>query len=331
MKNVASMLMSIDEEYLSTWLIKNYAGQCAQLCPVYILRLFDDVSSSLKLQNAVSEIVCWRLNTSLHHLWHTFLRCEHMIIYEVSERCSTSRAAVNVMNEFTKIDKRLSVYFSALVQLHVACRINRNGRSDSSLRTTELNASEQVELLQKSAVEHMTTYRQLMAQDFGSVATIATTDFVALYAYKRGDYQRCLQLSTQNVHTQLYAVHVPDILIYSNVIQLLDDDIVSLTALTLIVNPKCRSSYLTNNVCINQVTLSLYLMTQCQLKLHHSVTSLAQTLSFIKVIQRRYPRERTLDHLTLKLIEHNNKLAIKLTARKVDVSQCAINVLRKVC
>jgi len=82
-------------------------------------------------------------------------------------------------------------------------------------------------------------------------------------------------------------------------IQLLDDDIVSLIALTLIVNPKCR-----NNRClsrITQLTLSLYLMTQCQLKLRHSVTSLAQTLDYIEIAQRRHPVKETLNRLTLKL------------------------------
>jgi len=77
-----------------------------------------------------------------------------------------------------------------------------------TLSATDLNTSELVELLQRSAVEQLTTYRQLEAQDFGSVAMIVTTDFEALYAYKHGDYQRCLQLSTQNVHTLLYAVRL---------------------------------------------------------------------------------------------------------------------------
>ena len=95
-------------------------------------------------------------------------------------------------------------------------------------------------------------------------------------------------------------------------IQLLDDDIVSLTALTLIVNTKCRRRHI-NNVSITQMTLSLYLMTQCQLKLRHSVTSLAQTLSYIRVAQRRLPVDETLDQLTLKLsarvvLRHVNKL-----------------------
>ena len=178
----------------------------------------------------------------------------------------------------------------------------RSKRGRSAVIESELNTSELVELLQRSAVEHLTTYRQLQARDFGSVVTIVTTDFEALYAYKHGDYQRCLQLSTQNVHTLLYAVHTPhDIATFPEFIPLLDDDIVSLTALTLIVNPKCRDEHA--NVCVSQLTLSLYLMTQCQLKLRRSVTSLALTLDCIEVAQRRHRINLTLNHLVLKLIE----------------------------
>jgi len=166
-------------------------------------------------------------------------------------------------------------------------------------------SSDLVELLQKSAVEHVTTYRQLEARDFGSVVTIVTTDFEALYAYKRGGYQRCLQLSTQNVHTLLYADVMTGVPILPDFIQLLDDDVVSLTALMLMVNPQCRDVHprLPHYVLISQLTLSLYLMTQCQLKLHHSVTSLAQTHDYIEVAQRRNSADETLDQLTLKLIE----------------------------
>ena len=84
-------------------------------------------------------------------------------------------------------------------------------------------------------------------------------------------------------------------------VQLLDDDIVSLTALTLIVNPQCRHK--STKVYISQVTLSLYLMTQCQLKLRHSATSLAQTLKYIQVAERKHPAVGTLIQLTLKLIK----------------------------
>ena len=171
-----------------------------------------------------------------------------------------------------------------------------------TINSSELIEPDLVELLQKSAIEQLTLFRQSQLRDFGSVVTIFTTDYEALYAYKRGDYQKCLQLYTHNVHTLLYAVKTPDILAFPEFIQLMDDDIVSLIALALIVNPKCRddSCY----VLISQVTLSLYLMTQCQLKLRHSVTSLAQTLHYIEVAHRRHLVNWKLDRLALKMIAH---------------------------
>ena len=172
--------------------------------------------------------------------------------------------------------------------------------------------SELVELLQQSAVEHLTAYRHLEVQQLGSVVTIVTTDYEALYSYKRGDYLRCLQLSTQNVRSLFYRdIEMQEVFPIQPVfVPLLDNDIVSLTALTLIVNPECRELD-GGCVCISQLTLSLYLMTQCQLKLRHSVTSLAQTLDDIEITQRRHRHSRTLDHLTLKLIER--KLLAYLT------------------
>jgi len=181
----------------------------------------------------------------------------------------------------------------------------------ASMNANGPNSSDLVEFLLNSAVEHLTSYRQLLARDFGSVATIVTTDFEAMYAYKRGDYQRCLQLSTQNVHTLLYAVRLPDVPLLPQFIQLFDDDIVSLTALTLLVNPEYRTMlpwyrHRELNVrcaSITQLTLSLYLVIQCQMKLPDSVALLVQTLDYIKVAQRRHPSHRTMDQLTLKLTE----------------------------
>jgi len=312
--------MSVDEEYLSTWFVHNYIGQCAQLCSEDITRLFTDVSN-VKLQKAISEIVCWRLNTSVDDLWNAVQCAEFKIPATVSVQSLTVRSCVCWINELAKIDKRFSVYFSAVALLHVACKISRNGCNDElmnilstmldpdsnqccsilSQSKIELNTSELLEFLQKSAVEHLTTYRQLQALDFGSVVTIVTTDFEALYAYKRGDYQRCLQLSTQNANALRYADSMSSMLTFAEFIQLMDDDIVSLTALTLIVNPKLRNY--SNLFSISQLTLSLYLMIQCQLKLHHSVMSLTQTLLYVKVAQKKHPPHRPLDHLTLKLVE----------------------------
>ena len=182
-----------------------------------------------------------------------------------------------------------------------------------------LNTTHLVEVLQKSAVEHLTTFRQIEARDFGSVVTIDTTDFEALYAYKRVDYPQCLQLSTQNVHTLLYAGQLTFIWTFPDFIELLDDDIVSLTALILIVNPKCRE-FNSGYVFTCQLTLSLYLMTQCQLKLRHSVTSLAQTFDYIKVAHRRHPAtcKCILDRLVLKMIARKAVTYITTTTHQSD-------------
>jgi len=158
-----------------------------------------------------------------------------------------------------------------------------------------------------------------MARDFGSVATIVTTDFEALYAYKLGDYKGCLKLSTQNVHTLLYntrnnAVVTP----FEQFIQLLDDDIVSLVALTLIVDPERD---ITTYISITQFTLSLFLMTQCQLKLRHSLKSLPATLRYIEVAKRTVVADATLNRLILNLIERRVSDAIRKVKSKTRLSK----------
>jgi len=322
--SVASKLMSIDEQYLSSWFVYNYIGQCAQRCPDNVSRLFSGVCTRNELQNAVSQIIRWRLNTSLYDMLSPVCFAEYCIPHHVSANSLTVRSCIYYANELTKIDECFSVYFSAIALLHVAYKISKNGFSDEvvpilstvlglsfnqfcgvlspPLRKNESYISELVGLLEKSAVEHLTTFRQLEARLFGSVVTFVTTDFEALYAYKRGDYQQCLQLSTQNVHTLLNGVFVNvDVQTFPEFIPLLDDDIVSLTALILMENPEHRN--VSGYVCITQLTLSLYLMTQCHLKLRHSMTSLAQTLDYIKVRHRSCPRWYVLDQLTLKLTE----------------------------
>jgi len=97
-------------------------------------------------------------------------------------------------------------------------------------------------LLHQSAVERMTIFRELEALDFGSVLAIVTKDFEALIAYKHGGYRQCLQLSTQNAHAlwNTKPAHVHIVRTLPVFVQLLDDGIVSVIALTLIVNPECR-------------------------------------------------------------------------------------------
>jgi len=127
-ESVARQLMSADKDYLSSWLINNYIRQCAQLCPVYISRLFNDVRTSLKLQKVVSQIIRWRLNTSLLDTWQTVNFTEVIItvgLY-VPGASLTVRSCVCWMNKLANIDPRFTVYFSAVALLHVARKIPRS-------------------------------------------------------------------------------------------------------------------------------------------------------------------------------------------------------------
>ena len=537
--NARRKLMSMNESRLSQWLVNGYIKKCSNSCPKYVARLFNDIETNIELENAVAEVVLWRLSTVRQALGTTFYVAEFGIPLIMFNRSLTVHSCVCCMTEYANMDPAFSVYFTAAAFLHVAHKVTSTSFSDElmdvlatlvrqfigsrrcfnqrnsvvllgkavklmsvittasisttslikielskaylyralrckdsdsdsiyclanvylavlyyttgqyqtaidhctlvarlqdhsqcsshvvqgeilprvdrntdnilglavfyryvqssalskqhtrhvlglttepfahylrltclsavetdekltqaakrqqytkyisnsqqlfitdvllflhvnrlsehklrlkstlhkcqqqSISTTELNTSELVELLQKSAVQHLTTYRQLEARDLSSAITLVTTDYEALCAYKRGDYQQCSQLSTQNVHKLLHDDNngicvVPT---YPEFIQLMDNDIVSLTALMLLLNPECRNPEFIagkfedkrDYVCISQLTLSLYLMTQCQLKLHHSVKSVVRTLDYIKVVQRRHPVEWTLDQLTLKL------------------------------
>ena len=69
---------------------------------------------------------------------------------------------------------------------------SRNNDGRTSIALADL-----AEIPRQTAAELLTVFLELELRDFGSVAAISTAAFEALYAYKHGDYQRCLQLSTQ--------------------------------------------------------------------------------------------------------------------------------------
>jgi len=115
-----------------------------------------------------------------------------------------------------------------------------------------------------------------------------------------------------------YITYVPT---FPEFIQLLDDDIVCLSALTLVINARCREDGSYDEI-ITQLTLSLYLMTRCQLKLRHSVTSLAQTLDDIAVAWRRQNVQWTLNQLTLTLCERKLIAVIYHNLKQTVARQC---------
>ena len=315
----AERLSAIDQNKLIDWFLHRYLPECCQRCPRNVSLMFVNVNTNEKLQRALSAVADWRRSTVLVESWNAFEAATMNLLHLISKKSITARLYPASAKELTKFDANLPSYMISVHCLHIACNVSNHGFTDkwkqllkilcdaSDIGINFLNmmnkpTSEIVDLLQKSAIDSLTAFRQLEARDFGSVVTIVTTDFEAMYAFKRGDYQHCLQFSAQNVRTLLYAHVMTAVPLLPEFLQLLDDDIVSLTALTLIVNPLCRYIHRRYSS-ITQLTLLLYLMTQCQLKLRHPVTSLAQTLDCIELAQSRHPHDRTLNQLTLKLAE----------------------------
>ena len=252
-------------------------------------------------------------------LFAFYLHMKYLSVVKCSQFKQTS---------FNKI-KRYAIYITDFRQLYIGdvllflsvSRLLKCRRKPilPKPRQTLMNANKYsasgylVYLLQKSAVDHLTTYRQLQARGIGSVYTIVTADFEAMYAFKRGDYERCLQLSTHSIRYYCALQHIFPT--FPELIQFLNDDIVSLTALTLIVNPKCRENDL--YVCITQLNLLLYLMTQCQLKLRYSLMSLPELFHYIELARRQLlvVAEGVLNRLMLKLIERRVRHISKSTHR----------------
>jgi len=153
----------------------------------------------------------------------------------------------------------------------------------------ELDTSKLSELLVQSAVERLTLCRELEARDL--MASVITPDAEALYAYKCGQYQHCLHLSVRNVCQLIVNKYQFCLFVFlfpfHELIQLIDDEIVSIVGLAMLINRSYNSvTRQPSAVVVHQLTLSLYLLTQCQIKLRHSVTSLTRTLDYVRLARR---------------------------------------------
>jgi len=157
------------------------------------------LARNIKFQSVTQYTLVTQTSSCDSDILQRYVKC-------ISEIC---HPFVGDMILYNSLISALKSAICSTMELVSCCRFDR-----FVIFETEMNMSQLATLLQKSAVEHLTTYRQLEARQFASVFTMVTTDFEALYAYKHGDYQRCLQLSTQNVHTLLYAHLVCDVPIY---------------------------------------------------------------------------------------------------------------------
>jgi len=180
---------------------------------------------------------------------------------------------------------------------------NVSATMDSSLLVTAL------ELV---ALEKLITVRQVMVRELHSEQFPIMNEFEALYAYKCGAFEECLEMCRNRVTAllpvgcaQVYFVKYPELLC------LLDGELVPLYGLLRLLRSVSGVSTEYPEYCLISVaTLSLYLMVQCQKKLRSD--SLRETFRLILLFYRDvvclYDDQHFLEHLVLRMTYRSLKL-----------------------
>ena len=126
---MAGRLASISKSRLLWWFVNNYIRRCSKLCPPNVSRLFD-ANTTLRLQNAVSAIVDWRVNTGQHEIFEARDYVAYAITMIVSKGPYTGRSLAICLTEWRQISESSPVYFLSVALLHVACETQRSGLND---------------------------------------------------------------------------------------------------------------------------------------------------------------------------------------------------------
>ena len=229
-----------------------------------VSRLFDDVSTNAKLQNAVSAVVDWRIKSALDDLWVVCGYTELILLEIVSMFSLTEHACVSWMSELAKIDPRLSVYFTAVAFLHVASRIAKQcfddelvdvlatlvgqfiGKLSPSSVLSLCHAAKLMKIVAKLANNSRSTmqlieielskaylYRALRCKDSDSDSVYCLANvYLAVLYYTTGQYQKaidhCLALMRSHDHSQCSSHYVQ-----GELMPKIDDDIDSALGLSV--------------------------------------------------------------------------------------------------
>jgi len=177
--------------------------------------------------------------------------------------------------------------------------------------STSMDTTLLVTTLELVALEKLIAYRQVMIRDLNPKQhDPVVNEFEVLYAYKCGSFEECLEMCRNNVYillsvgcTQMYSVEYPEFLC------LLDGELVSLCGLFQLLCPGSTDNYPEYSV-ISTVSLSLYLMAECQKKLLSDCVheTLRLILLLYKVLDCASGDDICLEHLVLRMTYRSLKL-----------------------
>ena len=129
---IARNLLLSTKLMLAEYFINNYVRKCAHICGEHISRLFDDVSTTANLQNAVSAVVEERLTRSDYDTYREFEEALYIIANLVWCESITVRSRLWWRRVLVH-DRRQSAFFTAISFLHVAHKTTRNSLTDELL------------------------------------------------------------------------------------------------------------------------------------------------------------------------------------------------------
>lgn len=146
------------------------------------------------------------------------------------------------------------------------------------------------------SVEQLTSYRQNLLRDYRLVCELATDDIRALYAYRCGMYEECLDMIRPTVVRLWGQIEHFTIPVFGCMTHLMDDNIAALYATGVL---KARDWKMYDGR-VTQLTVLVYLLVECKLKLRQY--DMASDLRFVVLLHHRLSVGCVADRLMLSLV-----------------------------
>ena len=209
--------------------------------------------------------------------------------------------------------KALKTQLDECTEMHVASHGSDNNRSNSfSMDTSRL-----VRMLELVALEKLINVREPIVREVCSEQFHFVNEFQILHAYRCGLFEECLEMCRRHINMIIRArwSRKQRIIVSLPVfVSLLDGELLSLFGVIRLLHPVLMLYMLQfpDYESISLLTLLLYLVFQCQKKLHSDL--LCVTLQLVRCVRDEvFPaddKEYVADRLILKLIYRSLKLYI---------------------
>jgi Mab-21 protein len=215
----------------------------------------------------------------------------------------------------TVFSNTLHPFATDLLLFYMCCNKSLAQDEQSTRRTKSISLqfkfNELIRLIVDLSVEHLTSFREILLRDFGSVCLVATKDYEAMHAYQRGKYDRCLTLCRQIiVACGRNGTHLV-VPMTGCMTHLMDNNLACVSASVWLHSKDADKLHAV------QITISVYLELLGNIQLRYPLSSLVAILQNVKKVHERHAKGNIFDRLLLcfayrKAIIHIAKSALNV-------------------